>query len=163
MADGPELAWLGRRPRGDAGGGLGRIRQGLGRQDWRDLTIERAPVDDEQAGLDRGPVFGVGAGWEGQAQHDAAAGRERPHRRRIVEQPDRHDRGETAAVRQAVQGGLQVRLEPLERRIGQGDVERAGRRQDVARGARRRAAIARRGPGTGLPADRSDQPSPRSG
>ncbi len=103
MVHGSELARLRRRPRRDAGRDLRRIAQGLGRKDLRKLVTGLAAIDHEQGGVDGGPVPGVRAGGEGQAQDDATAAREGRHGRRVIEQPGGYDCREASAIGQAVQ------------------------------------------------------------
>lgn len=129
--DGSELARLGRRPCFDTGGRLRGVRQGLGRLDLWDGEGGRCAIHHQQARLDRGPMLGVGAGREGQAQDDPPTRGQGPHRRRVVEQACRDDGREPPAIGQTVERCVQMRLEPPERRIDQGDLERAGGGQHV--------------------------------
>ncbi len=77
-------------------------------------------------------MLGVGAGWEGQPQADRPAGCQRAQHRCVLEQPRRHDRRQPAAVGQAVQGRVQMRLQVLEGRVGDHGVEPARPGQGVA-------------------------------
>ena len=90
-----------------------------------------AAGDHEEAGRNRGPVLGVGAGGETQAQRHPAPRGQGAHRRRVGEQPLGHDRRHPPAVGQGVQRGVQMVLQVLEGRIDQGDVERPRARQHI--------------------------------
>jgi len=132
VADGPELSRLGGRTSGDAGRRDRGLRQRLG-EDHRRNELDRVPaIDQEEASLDRGPVLGVGPLREDQSKDDLPAGGQRAQRRRVIEQPGWNDRREPPAVGEAVQGRVQVRLQLLERRVGENDMEAARARQDIA-------------------------------
>ena len=60
-----ELAGLGRRAGLDARRRPGRVGQSFSRDHRLHRRVAGAAIDHEQAGLDRGPVLGVGAGREG--------------------------------------------------------------------------------------------------
>ena len=116
--------------------GRRRVGQRRARAHLRDGRGRVAAVDHQEAGLDRGPVPGVGAGRQGHSQDDAAPARQPAHLRAVVEQPRRHDRGQAAAVGQAVQGRMEVLVQLLEGRVHHRDFEGAGGRQDVFQAAR---------------------------
>ena len=145
LGDRAELARLRGRPRLDGRGRLGRVGQGVGHDDCRDLTAGRATVDHQQARLDRRSVLSVGAGREGQPQADRTAGGERAQRRGVLEQPRRHDRRQPAAIGQTVQGRVQVRLQVLEGRVGEHSVEPTRPGEGVAKVARVLLAAGREG------------------
>ncbi len=127
VGDRPELARLGGRARVQRGGQLGDIGQRLAADDLdgaADAAVFDA-VQHQQAGLDRGPVLGIGAGREGDQRHHPAAAGERLHRPSVLEEARGYDGAEPPALRKAVDGGVEVTLQPLERRIGDHGLEAA--------------------------------------
>ena len=127
-----ELAGLGRRAGLDARRRPGRVGQGFSRDHRLHRRVAGAAIDHEQAGLDRGPVLGVGAGREGQTQDNPAPLGQATLGGRVLKQPGRDDGRQPAAVGQAVEGGVQVRLQLLERRIGDHGVEAARAWENIA-------------------------------
>jgi hypothetical protein len=117
-----------RRPqRGCVGQGLA----GDHRRHRQAVWLDHA-VDDQQAGLDRGSVLGIGARREGQiAADDRALAPPAAQLRGILKQPRRHDGRRAAALGQGLQGRPQMRGQVLEGRIGEHRMEAAGRGQDV--------------------------------
>ena len=127
-----ELAGLGRRAGLDARRRPGRVGQGFSRDHRLHRRVAGAAIDHEQAGLDRGPVLGVGAGREGQTQDNPAPLGQATLGGRVLKQPGRDDGRQPAAVGQAVEGGVQVRLQLLEGRIGHHGVEAARPGENIA-------------------------------
>ena len=127
-----ELAGLGRRAGLDTRRRPGRVGQGFSRDHRLHRHVAGAAIDHQQARLDRGPVLGVGAGREGQAQDNAAPLSQATLDRRVLKQPGRDDGRQPSAVCQAVEGGVQVRLQFLERGIGDNGVEAARAGENIA-------------------------------
>ena len=62
-------------------------------------------------------MLGVSPRGEGDERDDAAVARKRLQGASVLEEAGGHDGGETAALREAVEAGVEVRFEVLERRI----------------------------------------------
>lgn len=76
-------------------------------------------------------MLGEGQRRKGDGRHEVAAALQRLQGGPVLEQARWHDGGEPAAGRQAIEGGVQMPLQVLERRIDEGGVEAAGERQEV--------------------------------
>ena len=90
-----------------------------------------AAIHDQQAGLNRGAVFGESAGGKRHGAHHDALAFERPPQIGVGKSGEGHDRRHPAAVRQNLERRDQMGLKIRERRVADHDVERPGALEEV--------------------------------